>query len=272
MKDHEELDLLKVMDWIDALSRHLTSSLTDIQASVLAVRTMLHMDGNFRKHGVPHCLEGLKDKVLDCTGPTPVIREVNGKLALTPDGHIVGDPGKAEEIPAFRGTVPGVHWLSHVLAENVGWVTWVPKTPEDRAAYVKTLPESMQSTAYPLKAVKHPIPEGENIVLKDSKEHLIACNNLDIREMLIGMAQRFIHYQREYHRLYQETWRAATDPPLFGTGVSGVRRVMVASKELYKLDSFHLGYFEKGVWYAIIGGVPEEHPVEQWRYIPMAPN
>ena len=168
-----------------------------------------------------------------------------------------------------------VHWLVNTLKNDIGWVEWIPKTPEELAAFKESLPESMRATAYPLKVVEHPIPEGDIIKLNSSKDYLIACNCQEIRETLIGLAQRYDFYRQGYYQnKSDQSWRFADDVP-DGPGSSiRNRTVIVTSDILTYVGGVHIGYHNgsKNKWYVYVKGKAIEHPVRMWKHIPHAPD
>lgn len=175
--------------------------------------------------------------------------------------------------PNFRGDEPGVNWLIHVLTENVGKNEWVPKTPEEQAVYDKEFPHDK---GYPYKVLTHPIPEGTVMRFECSKPYVIACDNLDIREYLIGIAERLKWFKDEYYRLNQDAapWYPASEHPDGLHSSHRCRSVQVDSGPLRYLGSFFVGYHDNRVnrWYVFIAGKPVEHEVEQWRALPRAPG
>lgn len=179
--------------------------------------------------------------------------------------------------PKFKSNEPAVNWLCSVLIDNVGWNEWVPKTKEEKKQFKKDNPGLPASAyEYPYKVISHPIPEGTTIVLKDSNKYVIECNNEDIRDMLIGMAERYEHFQKEYYRIKQDEkpWHPASEAPDSMNSSCRCRLVHVDSSALRYVNSFHTGYhdYRNNKWYVFIRGKAVEHAVEQWRRLPHPPG
>lgn len=175
--------------------------------------------------------------------------------------------------PKFRGDEPGVNWLVSVLADNVGRNEWIPKTAEEQEIYDKEHP---YDKGYPYKVVTHPIPEGIDMHFDCSRSYVIACNNLDIREYLIGIAERLEWFRTEYYRLAQDAdpWKSASEWPDGPYSSCGPRMVQVDSSALRYIGNFFLGRhdYRSDTWYVLIDGKTIEHAVEQWKHLPQAPG
>jgi hypothetical protein len=173
----------------------------------------------------------------------------------------------------MRSNDPAVNWLAHVLTENVGRVEWIRMTAEEQAEYDSRVPVN---AGYPFKVVRHPIPDGLDLVINDSKEYIIGCNNAEIRDMLVGLAERYEHYLREFHRLSVDSkpWRPASEAP--DGPASSIRRrlVQVDSGPLRYVSPFSYGFHDRELnkWFVVLGEQLVEHAVEQWRHLPIAPN
>jgi hypothetical protein len=99
---------------------------------------------------------------------------------------------------------PAVDWLAHVLADNVGKVEWVDKTPEEMEASKK------QGIDYPYKVIRHPIPPGNTIALEDKVR--IVCDSQRTRDMVIGLATAYKQEQEKNHRLRTELENTQSHP------------------------------------------------------------
>jgi len=101
--------------------------------------------------------------------------------------------------------IPGINWLVHVLAENVGRNEWVKMTPDELEAYKLTLPEDMRKGAYTMKVITHPIPNIPGVIkLECSKEYVAAFNTDRAKQLFIQLAQRYQEMEREYWRAMGE--------------------------------------------------------------------
>lgn len=181
--------------------------------------------------------------------------------------------------PKFRGDEPGVNWLAHVLIKNVGKNEWVPRTPEEQEAHRQKmeewgLPETEQD--YPYKVVTHPIPEGAVMRFECSQGYVIACDNPDIREYLVGIAERMEWFRSEYYRLARDVspWRLASEHPDAPYSSIRHRILQVDSSALRYIGSFFVGYhdYEQDAWFVLINGKPIKHQIERWRPLPRAPG
>src|SRR5665213_1073819 len=90
----------------------------------------------------------------------------------------------------------GITWLAHVLADNVGWNEWVDKTPEELEA------SKAQGIDYPMKVIKHPIPEGKTIKLEGKTT--IKCDSLKTRNYIIGLGKMFREQEKKINVLHRQ--------------------------------------------------------------------
>ena len=181
--------------------------------------------------------------------------------------------GSKLNIPNFRGDEPGVNWLIHVLTKNVGKNEWVPKNQEEQAEYDKQFPTDV---GYPYKVITHPIPPGTVLKFECSKPYIIACDNLDIREYLIGIAERLEWFRNEFYRLSTDAspWNSAEEFPDGEHSSIRCRKVQVDSSALRYIGQFFLGYHEwkTKTWFVIINGKPIKHQIERWRVLSHPPG
>lgn len=163
------------------------------------------------------------------------------------------------------------NWFVHVLAENVGKVTWRRKTKEERC-------NPILCRDYPYMAVEHPIPEGKDIILKDSETYTIKCDSEFTRNLIIKLAKEYIVLEKENRYLHRESSSENWIPieVLRPHSTCSSRRdfyeALVTSPELAFIGGTHMGYRRDGKWYALIGKEYIEHKVTHYRNLPPSLN
>lgn len=170
---------------------------------------------------------------------------------------------------------PALNWLIHVLAEDVGQVEWVRMTEKEQETYDKEHPHN---AGYPFKVVRHPIPKGKTIVLKEDGKTVIDCDSESTRDLIIHLAIEYINIESDRRRLQQEkrydTWHKIEDLPPHSPVSSAPDHYtcLVYSPILpYVNGGVTMGFRAKGKWYIVINGKEIEHPVTHYRSLPPNP-
>ena len=164
--------------------------------------------------------------------------------------------------------LPALNWFVHVLSENVGYVTWDgPIGPHGG-----NMP------------VRHPIPEGKDIVLKDSKTYSLNCDSVYTRNLVIELAKRYKDIENENFRIKEENeadhWNLASELPNYVTSPYSSRRFLsclVTSPVLRYIcyNGVCMGFYDghEKAWFIEINGKRIRHDeVTHWRHIPPSPE
>lgn len=185
--------------------------------------------------------------------------------------HLFKEKRKPEETGV---DAPALNWFIHVLIENVGYNKWVKMTRAEQEKYDRDCP---YNAGYPYKVVTSPIPEGKDIVLKDSGTYTIRCDSEHTRNLIIEMARSYDELERKYHYSLREnsseTWHAASELKSipFYSSFRGPRTFLVTSPELCFVGGIALGMENEGKWYVLHGEQKVEHKVTHYRHLPPHP-
>jgi hypothetical protein len=155
--------------------------------------------------------------------------------------------------------LPTLNWFVHVLANNIGSVEYIPK-------------EVTSKDEYPFAIIKHPIPDGNDIILENGK-YEIRCNNEHVKDVILELAKKYMSLENEYNRLLQEKradcWRLASDIPDGPLSSCKARKVLVTSPILrYVMPNGVCFGHENNGWYILIDGKAIKHNISHWRYLP----
>lgn len=163
--------------------------------------------------------------------------------------------------------IGAINWFVHVLSENVGHVTWDG-------------PIGLHDGKMP---VRHPIPEGNDIILKCSRTFSIKCDSIYTKNLIIEMAKRYKSIEDENNRNKRENaadhWIPVADIPERWTSPYssiGYHACLVTSPVLRYVayNGVCKGLFngQKKAWFIELNGKLIQHDeVTHWRYIPPAP-
>lgn len=180
---------------------------------------------------------------------------------------------RLKERALIKTDLPALNWLVHVLAENVGRVEWIDKTPEELAK---------SKSDYPYDVIQHPIPPGKDIVVNGSRTLTIRCDSEDTRDLLIRLAVEYINLEKQRNHAIQElgssTWHKietlrpySPASPFHERG----RRFIVYSPVLpyitHITGGVTTGFRDKNQWYIIINGKQIKHRVTHFRHLPPWP-
>lgn len=171
--------------------------------------------------------------------------------------------------------LPGINWLAHVLADNVGKNEWVPRNEEEQEKHRKQMKEwglPKKEQEYPYKVITHPLPEGVDLKFSCDRDYLISLNCITLRPLLIGLAKLYEYHSREHHRLLAEArpWYPTTEWPSYPHSAHRKIRVQVDSPALHYISSFNTGYhdYTDDTWRVYFGDTAVLHKVERWRPLP----